>query len=61
MSGLGDWLQMEVLGEAFRLHGESDWEATLASTFEREAELWGLIAAEMPSPARTTWLWQGEQ
>lgn len=52
---------MEVLGEVFCLHGESDWEATLASTFEREAELRGLIAAEMPSPAKTTWLWQEEQ
>lgn len=61
MLGLGDWLQMGVLGDVFCLHGESDWEATLASTFEREAELRGLIAAEMPSPAKTTWLWQEEQ
>lgn len=42
MSGLGDWLQMEALGEeVFRLRGESDGEATVASTFEREAELRG--------------------
>lgn len=53
MSGLGDWLQMEVLaGEVFRPHGACDWKATLASTFEKGAELWALIAAEMPSAGR---------
>lgn len=42
MSGLGDWLQMEVLGgHVFHSHGACDWKATLASTFEKEAEFWG--------------------
>lgn len=36
-------------GDVFHPHGACDWKATLASTFEREAELWALIAAEIPS------------
>lgn len=39
-------------GEVFCPCGGRDWKATLASTFEEEAELWALIAAKKSSAAR---------